>query len=146
MEINIIIDKNMKKIVLFILLAVFVTGCINSSSPSENKSQKNEDFIIFDEPGDVVETKSFKVFQVLEKGFALAHGLSDAKYEWYHGPTYLLKDDNHYFTDEEIFKASKGKIFRQVGVYTYSTRGGQLFGTEIPSEKKTVAVIEMFSK
>lgn len=136
----------MKKIVLFIMMAVFVTGCNISGSSSGSTKEENEDLVIFDEPSNIIETKSFKVFQVLEKGYALAKGLSNTKYGWYDGPIYLLKDDSHYFVDEEIFKAPKGKVFRQTGVYSYTTRGGKVFGTEIPPDKKTVAVIALFDK
>ena len=142
----------MKKIVcimvmlLSVMIAVFVTSCNSGGSSSGFTKEENEDLVIFDEPGNVVETNSFEVFQVLEKGQALAKGLSNAKYGWYNGPVYLLKDNNHYFVDEEIIKAPKGKVFRQVGVYSYTTRGGKILGTEVPPENKTVAVIELFDK
>ena len=142
----------MKKIVcimvmlLSVMMAVLVAGCNSGGSSSGTSEEENEDFVIFDEPGNVIETKAFEVFQVLDKGYALAKGLSNAKYGWYNGPVYLLKDNRHYFVDDEIVKAPKGKIFRQVGVYSYTTRGGKVFGTEIPPENKTVAVIELFEK
>jgi hypothetical protein len=136
----------MKKVILFIMMAVFVAGCNSGGSSSGTSEEENEDLVIFNEPGNVIETKAFEVFQVLEKGYALAKGLSNAKYGWYNGPVYLLKDNSHYFVDDEIVKAPKGKIFRQVGVYSYTTQGGKVFGTEIPPENKTVAVIELFDK
>lgn len=136
----------MKKVILFIIMAVFVAGCNSGGSSSGPSEDENKNLVIFEEPGNVIETKAFEVFQVLEKGYALAKGLSNAKYGWYNGPVYLLMDSNHYFVDDEIVKAPKGKIFRQVGVYSYTTRGGKVFGTEIPPENKTVAVIELFDK
>lgn len=136
----------MKKVILFIMMVVFVAGCNSGCSSSATSEEENKDLVIFDEPGNVIETKAFEVFQVLEKGYALAKGLSNAKYGWYNGPVYLLKDNSHYFVDDEIVKAPKEKIFRQVGVYSYTTRGGKLFGTEVPPENKTVAVIELFDK
>lgn len=136
----------MKKIFLLTTIVLFVTGCTFTSSSSGNTDDENKDLVIFDQPGDIIKTNTFKIFQVLDKGYALAKGLTNAKYEWYDGPVYLLKDDSHYFTDDEIFKAQKGQAFRQIGVYTYTTRGGKLFGTEIPSEKKTVAVIKLYNK
>ena len=136
----------MKKVILFIMIAVFVAGCNSGGSSSGTSEEENEDLVIFDEPGNVIETKAFEVFQVLEKGYALANGLSNAQYGWYNGPVYLLKDNSHYFVDDEIVKTPKGKIFRQIGVYSYTTRGGKLFGTEVPPENKTVAVIELFDK
>lgn len=136
----------MKKVVLFIVMAVFVTGCNISGSSSGSTKEENEDLVIFDEPGNVIETNSFEVFQVLEKGYALAKGLSNAKYGWYNGPVYLLKDNSHYFVDEEIVKTPKGKVFRQIGVYSYTTRGGKVLGTDVPPENKTVAIIALFDK
>ena len=82
--------KYMKKVVLFIMMAVFVTSCNSGGSSSGSTKEENEDLVIFDEPGNVVQTNSFEVFQVLEKGYALAKGLSNAKYGWYNGPVYLL--------------------------------------------------------
>lgn len=136
----------MKKVILFIMMAIFVAGCNSGGSSSGTSEEENEDLVIFDEPGNVIETKAFEVFQVLEKGYALAKGLSNAQYGRYNGPVYLLKDNSHYFVDDEIVKAPKGKIFWQIGVYSYTTRGGKLFGTEVPPENKTVAVIELFDK
>lgn len=82
----------------------------------------------------------------MKKGYALVYGLSSGKYESYNGTVYLLKDDNHYFTDEEVYKAPKEKVFRKVGIYSYTTRGGKIFRTEIPPEKKTVAIIQLYNK
>ena len=56
---------HMKKMVLFIMMAVFVTGCNNGGSSSGSTKEENEDLIIFDDPGNVVETNSFEVFQVV---------------------------------------------------------------------------------
>ena len=136
----------MNKIVVFIMMVVFIASCNNSGSSSESNYEENKDLVIFKEPGIVIETNLFEVFQVLDKGYALAKGLSNKKYGWYNGPVYLLKDNNHYFTDEEIFKAPKGKVFRKVGVYSYTTRGGKILGTEVLPENKTVAVIELYNK
>ena len=136
----------MKKIFLLTTIVLFVTGCTFTSSSSGNTDGENKDLVIFDQPEKDIDIKSFKVFQVLDKGYALASGLSEPKYKWYNGSTYLIKNENHYFIDDEIIDVPKGKIFRQIGVYTYSTRGGKLFGTEIPSERKTIAVIELQNK
>jgi hypothetical protein len=133
----------MKKNIVLAITAILLTCCMGSGSTSQVK-EDNNGLIIFEQPEKVIETKSFKVFQVLDKGYALANGLSEPQYKWYNGPTYLIKDESHYFTDEEIVDVPKGKICRQVGVYTYSTRGGKILGTEIPSQEKTVAVIEIF--
>ena len=133
----------MKKNIVLAITAILLTGCMGSGSTSQVK-EDNNGLIIFEQPEKVIETKSFKVFQVLDKGYALANGLSEPHYKWSNGPTYLITDESHYFTDEEIVDVPKGKICRQVGVYTYSTRGGKILGTEIPSQEKTVAVIEIF--
>lgn len=71
----------MKKIFLLTTIVLFVTGCTFTSSSSGNTDDENKDLVIFDQPGDIIKTNTFKIFQVLDKGYALAKGLTNAKYE-----------------------------------------------------------------
>jgi hypothetical protein len=90
----------------------------------------------FDEPGDVVECKSFKVFQVLAKDAALTH--SNSEYDLYMGPICLIVNNNdEYYYDDQIVKVPKGKVARQVGIYRYVTRNDML---------KTVPIIMIMDK
>lgn len=85
----------------------------------------------FEEPGDIIEGKSFKVFQVLANDAALVKGKSE--YDLYLGTVYLIvNDDKKYYYDEEIVKVPKGKVVRQIGIYRYPTRDERI---------KTVPVI-----
>jgi len=76
----------------------------------------------FAEAGEVMDAQSYKVFQVVENGNALATALSDKEYGWYHGIVVLLvagEDSNYY--DEQIVTAPAGTYIRQVGTYRYKT-------------------------
>ena len=67
--------------------------------------------------------QSYKVFQVLPDGNALASCLSNAEYGWYMGPAVLLlSSDEQHFYDEQKVSAPKGKKFMQVGTYRYETK------------------------
>ena len=131
----------MKKWMIFVAGIVFgfvvafligVIGNKNSAEPQAKEEVKAEaekepepegidGLHIFDEPGDVIEGKSFKVFQVLAKDAALVHGKSE--YDMYMGTVYLLvNQDKDYYYDDEIVKVSKDKVVRQVGIYRYITR------------------------
>ena len=62
----------MKKNIVLAITAILLTGCMGSGSTSQVK-EDNNGLIIFEQPEKVIETKSFKVFQVLDKGYALAN-------------------------------------------------------------------------
>ena len=102
------------------------------------KGRQQEDFKLFEKPGEVVDVASFKVFQVLDDDVALVHGVSDDKYDIYSGPIFLIiNDEGKYYTDDEIIKVPDGKVVRKVGVYHYQTK------MELD---KTVSVIEIMDK
>ena len=102
------------------------------------KGRQQEDFKLFEKPGEVVEVTSFKVFQVLDDDVALVHGASDDEDDIYMGAIYLLiNDEGKYYTDDEIIKVPDGKVVRKVGVYHYQTKA---------EFDKTVSVIEIMDK
>lgn len=88
----------------------------------------------FEQPGDCISTNSFKVFQVLDDGVALANEI-EKPYDVPTGIVVLLinKEGKHYY-DNQIIKVPVGKCARQVGVYTYPTK------MEI---EKTVPIVEI---
>lgn len=91
----------------------------------------------FDKPGDVLEVKSFKVFQVLGDNSALVHG-KENNYYYYGGAVYLLtNDEGKYYYDDEIVDVPKGKTVRQFGIYQYQTRS---------EFEKTVPIIRIVDK
>lgn len=102
------------------------------------KGKSNEDFKLFEKPGEIVNVNSFKVFQVLDNDVALVNGASNEEYDIYMGAVYLLiNDEGKYYTDDEIIKVPNGKVVRKVGVYHYQTK------SELD---KTVSVIEIMDK
>lgn len=102
------------------------------------KGRQQEDFKLFEKPGEVVDVSSFKVFQVLDDDVALVNGASNEEYDIYMGAVFLLiNDEGKYYTDDEIIKVPNGKVVRKVGVYHYQTK------SELD---KTVSVIEIMDK
>lgn len=102
------------------------------------KGKSNEDFKLFEKPGEIVNVNSLKVFQVLDDDVALVNGASNEEYDIYMGAVYLLiNDEGKYYTDDEIIKVPNGKVVRKVGVYHYQTK------SELD---KTVSVIEIMDK
>ena len=110
----------MRKIVFMLTTAFFLMACNMQAQDSKSgESTEKSDLILFDKPGNKAPHKSFKVFQVLEKGKALAReqkDQSDVRNGWHFGPVVFLFDSLHYFTDDEIVKTDN---FVQIGVYQY---------------------------
>ena len=102
-----------------IFVGVILTGFYNnikltSKSPeSENSETVNEQdgVKMFDEPGEIFNETSFKVFQVIADNAALVR--CNSKYDLYTGTVCLLinKEGKLYYDDEIIKcpKAQKGK-------------------------------------
>lgn len=76
----------------------------------------------FDEPGEVMSDRSYKVWRVVSDGAALARGKSEYGSSYY-GLEVLLWDEEANYYDDQIIKAPNGKCFRQIGIYKsgYST-------------------------
>lgn len=70
----------------------------------------------FDEPGEVMLDRSYKVTRVLDNGSALARGKSEYGSSYY-GLEVLLWDEDANYYDDQIVKAPNGKSFRQIGIY-----------------------------
>lgn len=106
-------------VILTILALFLIAHANNSDTPIEEKPG----ITLFDEPGERVEAKKFEVFQVINKGAALAN--SEENGHFYGGPVVLLiNDEGKLYYDDEIIKVSKGQNARQVGIYQYSTKMG----------------------
>ncbi len=139
----------MKKFLLF-LFGVFVgivltigyysySGSSSSSSTDDSPSiAKYPGVSLFEEPGNVLNFKSFEVFHVLENGAALANGSSNLNEPYYniHGTVVLLLPGEPYF-DDQIIKVPSGKRVRQIGTYRYTTK---------LKEVKTVPIVELFDQ
>lgn len=95
------------------------------SEDQEPEKKLPDGVTLFDEPGDIVNEKSFKVMQVIANDAALAYGKDDL--DFYMGTLYLLiNSENKYYYDDEIVDIPNGKIVRQVGIYKYMTQNGTL--------------------
>ncbi len=115
-------------IVLTLLFAFFF---------SSNSSNSGGGATWFEKPADMIEVKSFKVFQVLGEDAALVNGKSDDD-DLYLGAVYLLtNEDGKYYYDDEVINVPDGKVVRQIGIYKYQTK------TDF---EKTVPIIQIMSK
>lgn len=95
-----------------------------------------EGVYLFDEPGDIVNDKSFKVLQVLGTNTALARAKSASGYYW--GVLYLLVNkENKFYYDDEIVNTPPNNIVRQIGVYRYMSKNEDL---------KTVPIVMFYDK
>lgn len=118
------------------IVLTFVFAFIFSAS----RSGINGGATWFEKPGDVIEVKAFKVFQVLGKDAALVNGQSheDLDLDIFAGAVYLLtNEDGKYYYDDEVIRVPEGKVARQVGIYQYQTNSN--FG-------KTVPIIQIMNK
>ena len=118
------------------IVLTFVFAFIFSASRSGN----DDGTTWFEKPGDVIEVKAFKVFQVLGEDAALVNGQTheNLDLEIFTGAVYLLTNkDGKYYYDDEVVRVPDGKVARQVGIYQYQTRSN--FG-------KTVPVIKIMNK
>lgn len=101
------------------------------------KAGGSEDVKLFDKPGEVIESPSFEVFQVIDESVALVHGKGNT-YSIHSGAVYVLtNDEGKLYYDDEIVKVPEGKVARQVGIFKYRT----------PADfEKTVPIIKIMSK
>ena len=132
-----------------IILAVIGNRMSSSGNPSSPVVElgpgmsvhKDPGLSLFDEPGDVMPLKSFKVFQVLNNGWALAHSSSKSNPEYgfeFGDPVVYLKPiEGKAYYDDMVLNLSTKKVARQIGTYRYETQKEFV---------KTVPVIEIFDK
>lgn len=105
---------------------------------SASRSGSNDGTTWFEKPGDEIDVRSFKVFQVITEDAALVHGATDEEYDIYSGAVYLLtNEDGKYYYDDEIVRVSEGKVAKQVGIYQYQTKS---------DFNKTVPIIQIMNK
>lgn len=90
---------------------------INYDENVQSKQQTSTNgMTFFDEPGEVMSDKSYKISRVVSDGAALARGKSEYG-SLYYGLEVLLWDEKASFYDDQIVKAPNGKCFRQIGIY-----------------------------
>jgi hypothetical protein len=120
-------------VVTGVVLSFLIAFLISASS-----SNSYDGTTWFEKPGDVIEVKSFKVFQVLDKDAALVNGATHEEYDIYSGAVYLLTNkDGKYYYDDEVINVPEGKVARQIGIYQYQTKS---------EFEKTVPIIQIMDK
>lgn len=116
------------------IVLTFVFAYIYNASMAKG----NDGLTWFEEPGEVVDVKSYRVFQVIGDDAALVEGQTYENLEIYTGAVYLLiNEEGKYYYDEEIIRVPDGKVVRQVGIYKYPTKSDFI---------KTVPIIEIMDK
>lgn len=127
-------------VVLTILFISFFIVKALKTNQIENKTGTT----FFEQPGDILNVNSLKVFQVISQDAALTHGkplinkYNDPDLDYLSGPIYLLiNDDGKYYYDDEIINVPENKVARQVGVYQYQTQS---------EFEKTVPIIKIMDK
>lgn len=109
----------------------------------EDYNSNDEPYTKTEEAGEIINEKSFKVFQVYSQIVALVHGKDE--YGYYDGTVYMLKNNemDFYtkkvspFYDDQIINVPKGKVVRLFGTYHYYTNNGY---------PKTVPVVRIVDK
>lgn len=97
-------------------VVMLMVGEILEEDATDRKQYLDNAMSFFDEPGEVMSDKSYKVTRVLDEGSALARGKSEYGSSYY-GLEVLLWDEEANFYDDQIVKAPNGKCFRQIGIY-----------------------------
>lgn len=91
-----------------------------------NRSNGNG-LTMFDEPGESISTKSFKVVQVDAGGNALAMEKSGYGENTYLGMVVLfLAEEGKSYYDDQVITIPSGMCARQLGTYRYLSNGGEL--------------------
>lgn len=97
-------------------VVALMNGKIEKKHNPKTTEKKDNDYTFFDEPGEIMIDKSYKVSHVISKGAALARGKSEYGTS-YLGLEVLLWDENAEYYDGQIVKANNGKSFMQIGIY-----------------------------
>ena len=113
----------MKKGIIFVL--GMITGIILTLAFGVYVSYFNNPGIIglemFEKPGDYMEHSQFKVFQVIEPGYALAYNddfLSEGEI------VFIIPNETQQFYDGQKIVLKSDQRAQHVGTYKYSSKGG----------------------
>jgi len=106
---------------LLVIVSLIIARISNSQIQQETTETRASLYENF-ENGEIINEKSFQVFQVLEDNAALVNGKSE--YGMYTGTTYLLiGKEGTTFYDEQIVEVPQGNVVRMNGTFRYTTRG-----------------------
>ena len=116
----------------FVLILYFATN----KSGSINEPANSNGITYFDEPSDIILTKSIKVFQVIADDAALIR-CADEDGDYFGQTCLIVNDEGKYYYDEQKIEIPKGKVARQVGIYRYPSKDDRL---------RTVPIIAIMDK
>lgn len=101
----------------------------------EREPKKLYELTLFEQPGDCISSKDFKVTNVDEQGNAFARERDNDRYESYFGMTVLfLAEEGKSYYDEQIIRIPKGKCVKQLGIYKYKL-------SEYSKDQKTIPAV-----
>jgi hypothetical protein len=109
--------------IVSLILVVVAVAALNDTS--EVAGTHIVGLTLFEEPAECLSTRSFEVFQVIDKGVALAREIKSTNS--YGNITsdllvLLINDEGIYYYDDQVVKVPTGKCMRQVGIYQYTTK------------------------
>lgn len=114
------------------IILTFVILLFVAKSNSDNPS--NDNMIIFEQPQQKIDAKSFEVLQVLPDGNALATVESNENFGMI---VMFLANKNATYYDNQKIEVPTGKCARQIGTYRYMTRN---------NIEKTVPIIDIVNE
>lgn len=114
------------------IILTFVILLFVAKSNSSNSS--NNDMVIFEQPQQIIDVKSFEIMQVLPDGNALATVESPENFGMI--VMFRAKGNASYYDDQKI-EIPTGKCARQIGTYRYMTRN---------NIEKTVPIIDIVNE
>lgn len=137
----------MKKFLTF-LLGVFVGALLcfvvlfyigtKASEASEESDNGIPGLTLFEQPGECISNKSFKVILVDSYGNALATEKSSDRYDLYGGMVVLfIAEEGMSYYDDQIIMVPSDQCVRQLGTYRYTTTANSV---------KTVPVVALRKK
>lgn len=121
---------NMKN--FFIFLSGFIVGmltlviigvCLQEEDSSETDSSSLPGATFFEEPGNTICESTFKIYQVLVPGCALAYeDKDDIFYLGERSLFLIIAGERKDFYDGMRVKMPKNKCLKQIGVYSYDSK------------------------
>ncbi len=108
-------------VVVGAFIMLLVGGVVSSNS---KEYSDNNGIELFEKEGDCVSENSFKVFQVLDSGDALANEMGQGfEADIPTGLTVLfLKENGRSYYDDQLIRVPSGKCAKQIGTFRYSTK------------------------
>ena len=102
-----------------------------------NNGGINDDIVLFEQPQQEIKAKSFRIFQVLPNGCALAHAEETDSSDVGYMTVLFLADEGYSYYDEQVLHVPAGQRARQIGAFRYTTRNDFV---------KTVPVVGFLAK